>query len=433
MVGKQYVGSRDLILAVLPTPLQVGMHTSGGIAPTLGSTPVPSAAKVDHFTRNLTLTMQDGQEVVKLIRRTAPSSASKGKKGASSSGQLVDVGIEQNWMAEHANQVHRMLPGGLGVLGFYIFCPDSGFTSASQQLCSAFSDFLEDSSATQPTAATSSSSNSSGEASTFLLLHVDSSVKKYNMKSCPIPSHGSALATNLKPCELKFGSWVNNLVCLRTTQSICWSFPAASSKAQLQQVIEQLVNLEADRVVKAVAAMQGQLYPLTSNSSSSSTATSAVQDILPSSSISEPVFVDLFSPPSACCSAGATATVKVQPSYGSSSLTGDVAAIAYVHKRDSTAKALEDLKADVCKTLQVRLELLADEAADAAAVAAEEEEEQQVGGQGACKAGGEAAAAHPLLKHIGSSKRVAVAFPRRVLLPWVAGVKVSTEPKKIEN
>ena len=329
-------------------------------------------------------------------------------------------------MAEHANQVHRMLPGGLSVLGFYIFCPDSGFTSASQQICSAFSTFLEDSSATQPPAA-SCSSSSSGEASAFLALHVDSSIKKYNMKSCPMPSNGSALATNLKPCELKFGSWVNNLVCLKTRQRISWALPATNSKAQLQETIEQLVNLEAERVMAAVAAMEGKLFPpstssSSANDSSSNSSSLAVQDIVPSSSISEPVFVELYSPSPGCCiaaTAGATATVKVESSHGSSSLAGDVAAVAYVHKRETTAKALEDLKADVCKSLRVRLELLADEAADAAAAAAEEQQE----GEGSGKQG-EGIAVHPLLKEIGSSKRVAVAFPRRVLLPWVAGVKV---------
>jgi len=141
-------------------------------------------------------------------------------------------------------------------------------------------------------------------------------------------------------------------------------------------------------------------------------------------SLSEPAHVDLYCsiPPAASAVAAAAAT----PTYGSCTLHGTVDAIAYVHKRDSAAKALSELKQDITRSLTARLQMLENEAASAA------HEAQQAGAKTAAAAGGQAgkggaaAAAHPLLVEVGGAGRMSRGLLRRVLMPWegLGGIQV---------
>ena len=57
----------------------------------------------------------------------APASASKGKKGGKAPSQQVKLTINEEWVVEHACQVSRMLPGGLAVVGLYVFAPEDRY------------------------------------------------------------------------------------------------------------------------------------------------------------------------------------------------------------------------------------------------------------------------------------------------------------------
>lgn len=387
IVGKPSVGSRDLALAVVPT------------------------------------TSQDGEQVL-IISQGSAASAAKAKKAGpkvKSNEPAVSIDLESELIAEHALQASRMLPGGLAVLGLYLFAPESGYSSASSQLCSTLAAIAADSSSSSVlsaskeaaaaaaalTAEVSGISAPSAVGSVagpqeLLLLHVDSSSRKFTMRSCQVNSAATAAST-LKPTELKFGPSLSSLVCLRCSHSFDFSFPASSSQEQLQQLLQQAVAAESARVTAAVAALDGKV-PASSSQ--------PLTELLPASADSgaaDATRVELLCLPHAAAvlrSPGAAAG-KVGSSssnvLGSCRLHGTVEALAYVHKRDPVGKALQDLKSDIINSLAARLQLLEDDAAAAA-----DEAKQDAAG----------AAAHPLLLAAGAGKRSRVGLARRVLLPW---------------
>jgi hypothetical protein len=84
-------------------------------------------------------------------------------------------------------------------MGLYIVTPESGYQSASNQLCSILNTML-------PAAAGGSAARTDA-----LLLAVDPDTRKTTLRSC---AAGAASPSSLKPCELKYGTALGSLVCL---------------------------------------------------------------------------------------------------------------------------------------------------------------------------------------------------------------------------
>lgn len=60
------------------------------------------------------------------------TNAPKSKSNAPDSSSLF---IDQDWVAEHARQVSRMLVGGVKVVGVYIWVGDTAFKNSTIMLC----------------------------------------------------------------------------------------------------------------------------------------------------------------------------------------------------------------------------------------------------------------------------------------------------------
>jgi hypothetical protein len=388
------------------------------------------------------------------VSQGSAAAAAKTKKAGpkvKSNEPAVSIELETELIAEHALQASRMLPGGLAVLGLYLFAPESGYSTASSQLCSTLAAIAADSSSSSAastsgeTAATAAAITAdvtgvsapaavaaAAGAQELLLLHVDSSSRKFTMRSCQVSSAATAAST-LKPSELKFGPSLSSLVCLRCSHSFDFSFPASSSQEQLQQLLQQAVAAESARVITAVAALDGKV-PVSSSQ--------PLTELLPAragAGAAEATRVELLCLPHSTTALRAlnAAAGKAGSSSSSSSLLGScrlhgtVEALAYVHKRDSVGKALQDLKNDVINSLAARLQLLED---DAAAAADEVKQEAAAAAGSSTGAAGAAAgkAAHPLLLAAGAGKCCRVGLARRVLLPWCSlGLQVRTVDKCI--
>lgn len=198
----------------------------------------------------------------------AAAAAAKPKKGAaakgSSSNAAVSITLRSDDIADHALQVSRMLPGGLSVLGLYLFAPDSGFSSATSALCKTLCSIAADLAALTNTSSKAKSNSSSNQTTAqgqqeLLLLHVDSASRKFSMKSCLASSGEHAAAGSLKPCELKFGPSLASLVCLKARHTFNLTMPATDSAAQLQQLLQETVAQESARVMDAVVVVGGSI------------------------------------------------------------------------------------------------------------------------------------------------------------------------------
>lgn len=210
-----------------------------------------------------------------------PKKGTVAKSSSSSSAGAVSISLSYDDVADHALQVSRMLPGGLSVLGLYLFAPDSGFSSATSALCKALCSISADLAALSgPTAAAAAATPEQQQPQQeLLLLHVDSASRKFTMKSCLASSSDHAAAASLKPCELKFGPSVASLVCLRSHHTFDLSLPATDSKAQLQQLLQQAIAQESARVMAGTAVISGAVP---------SSSTQPLADLLPASGAGVP-------------------------------------------------------------------------------------------------------------------------------------------------
>eukprot|EP00877_Chromochloris_zofingiensis_P003023 jgi/Chrzof1/12721/Cz07g05060.t1 len=418
LVGKPAVGSRDILLAAIRTPSQEGQ-----------------------------------QEVLTVVTSAAgPATGSaKGKKGSSasaktkSSGPQVAIHIETDWLTEHARQVYRMLPGGLAVLGLYLFAPETGYTSAANQLLSTYpslhTDFLagtpdafstqalSSSSAVAAPAAVADGQSSQPAVSELLLLHIDSTTCKYSLKSTSVSPDTAPSTGSLKPCELKFGSSMSSLICLQATHDVDMQLPATAGGQQLQEHAQQAVAAEAARIYSAVGAIDQRVGE----------GAQVLADLLPATaSIDQPVNVDLYYQVTASSTASSSGSLQstTTPLLGTGQIQGCIYGLAYVHKREPISKAISQLKCDLVKSLTARLDLLADDALSAADTCdlepapdkpeSDHTNSSKNGSSSSSSDAGAAAPAHPLLTVIGSKYATAkqICLPSRVLLPWVGGLQL---------
>ncbi|GIL49302.1 hypothetical protein Vafri_5676 [Volvox africanus] len=164
--------------------------------------------------------------------------------GASPTG--VAVILDLDWISEHARQVARMLPGGLSVLGLYLFCPDAAYNAAVPQLCTLLTS-LAAFCLSKPAAATGDAPT--GDAH-LLLLHIDASSRKQALRALPVSAlpqqqrgtsatttaavaaaaaSAAASSASLRPVELKFGPTLGSLVLLRCWHGVDLTIPIPSA------------------------------------------------------------------------------------------------------------------------------------------------------------------------------------------------------------
>ncbi|KAG2485248.1 hypothetical protein HYH03_016034 [Edaphochlamys debaryana] len=337
-----------------------------------------------------------------------------------------------------------MLPGGVSVLGLYLFCPDAAHTSAVSQLAGLLSSLAAfclpspDASSTS----TSSSSSSPDTPTELLLLHIDASSRKQSLKAFPAAASPPAPPSSLRPCELKFSPALGSLVAVR-----CWhgvdvtlTVPAAAgaeagggggggagkgagkeAEAHMRRHLAALVAAEAERIRSGVFTVGGAVV----------SEAGAVGEALSAGAVSgSPLGVPTYDltllapPPCQLLPPGGGAEGGPQGGGGAASmavagqarLRGALQGLAFVGKRETAGRAAAELQADLVSSLTARMELLLEEALRTADAA----QGQQGAGD---KAAAAAEPAHPLLSPASRLARGGcdLALPRRVLLPWLGG------------
>lgn len=373
LVGRSGGASRDLLLAAIPTPHQDGAPACTATAAI--STP-PSTSK-------------------------SPKSGGKGKVA----GPQVAVQLAEGWVCEHAHQVARMLPGGLSVLGAYLFAPDSGYQSAVTSLCGILEGIAGASTAAVP-----------GAAADVLLLHASSTNRKLALRSA---SAASALSSSsLSPCELKVVPCCSNLIGVSCKHQVDISLPLPCGGAALQHHLQKLLNREAQRLQHCMCVVGGCEVPSDS---------APLQEALPQSSKEAAVEVQLYCTNFSAGSTSGRREPQAAEVQGFARLRGCIQGLAYVGKREPFGRAVAALKADIQATLHTRVLLLLEEAdmleGDGALGAevgggGEPNPQQQQQQQEVATSRSE----HALLRSGPHGKSCAVQLPRRALFEWQQGL-----------
>ncbi|GBG84270.1 hypothetical protein CBR_g38241 [Chara braunii] len=287
--------------------------------------------------------------------------------------------LDSDWIGEHARQVCRLLPGGIQVLGVYVFGTEPVFKSLAAALnstlyavCQAILSECND------------SFSNTKVPDDMLLLHVCSSPKKYSCKSCPSGS-GTTPLVGMKPCEMKFGNVLGSLRCCSNRYKVDIRMPLISEKLgrrySLRSAIDAAISKESVRLHYAISAVDdgllvddalvGTLFDTKADGGAPYGRVEVLFLLPPIGSVHTETSDSCESTDSTL---GPENSVKEDEVIGMIAIRGTVQGVAYAHVREPVRRLIADLKGDVIRSLRTRLDVLYDE------IEREQTEENEVSG-----------------------------------------------------
>uniref|UniRef100_A0A0A9DBR9 Protein odr-4 homolog n=1 Tax=Arundo donax TaxID=35708 RepID=A0A0A9DBR9_ARUDO len=302
--------------------------------------------------------------------RASSSAAAKPKtssKAASAAAPSLEFDVD--WIAEHARQVSRMLLGGMGVIGVYIWASEASFKATSPALLS------------QVIRAVSHSWCGSDVAER-LLIHISYSPRRWACRICEIAS-GS-----LRPCDFKYSKLLASLQTFRCKYNFEIRLTVVQAEP-FKRVILKAINHLAEEVQNAKALIDGHLIS---------------EDI--NISTEGPHRVDFLVP---FKNSMPVEEWSLEGVAGLLRFSGSVSALAYLGPKESISEAISYLKVDIITSLRSRLDIILDEVDDDSTTNDLEKSPSQN-------------AAQIIFRELRGP--YSFLFPRRVLIPWLADTYV---------
>ncbi|XP_023525737.1 protein odr-4 homolog isoform X2 [Cucurbita pepo subsp. pepo] len=302
---------------------------------------------------------------------------SKGKSPAVDSSSLV---IDKDWVAEHARQVRRMLPGGVKVIGVYVWASETAVKNSTLMLCQAVKAVAE--------AAPLSVIDSEAR----LLVHICYSPRRWTCRNFFLTSN--LTSNSLRPCDFKMGRVLTSLQTYKCIYNFDMRLPVsrASNVQKLIDVIRNGISIQADVLKDAKAMIDGNLVV---------SAPSTLGDLHE---------IELLLPFLKDTSLEACRQKEVD---GIVVFRGSVCSFAYLNSKEPVSEAVTEIKGDIITSLQSRLDIICDEV-DADKEAQDVHEDAN-----------EVASEHVSQLFLHSlRKQCNLSFPRRVFVPWLADIYI---------
>ncbi|KJE97509.1 hypothetical protein CAOG_07356 [Capsaspora owczarzaki ATCC 30864] len=327
LIGQMTAGQRDHIVAIVPTPKD---ETASATTATTTATEQGAGAS---------------------------KKAAAGKTPASSNATSMQAqieGIDQEWVVAHARQVRQALPGGIDVVGVYIYAPSdlslktSSTAAKLRQLVTAVG--ANSLNAGEPHAITSER----------YLVHVCSATKKRIVRTLDVADHRASLAT----AEWKAQNTFAKFRTISATYHLDSLVPLAGATGDTGMVVSQVIKAfkpvlaqlaSAETVFDSTLASTALDTPLPESAKGQSSVTVTIVTALPSFAS----FNDLK-----LTSTSIATTTSV-------SVSGDVYVTAVVHPKATMAEAQQALLSDLVRTTSIRLAYLAEDLADSLAAQAD--------------------------------------------------------------
>ena len=258
--------------------------------------------------------------------------------------------IDEHYVATHAKQVQRMLPGGLDVMGIFAFAPPDMMKDAQvklrQVLYAVHKSLSKGPSSMIP--------RNDDEVTERIVLQICSLTKKVTCRSFDAADPKCAA----RPADWKYQSFAGSWLCLNTTVSLDIVIPVTLNDMglSLMKQIQKGVNPVCDNIWNSLSIVNGQLSledDLLDSSqqgkkkkgrTGDSGCTTFEVELFTQSKFQNPI----PDPDVAECGA------KMQ-------LRGRMSCCAYVHNKASTQEGLQALKTDVIRSLLSRCELMYEE------------------------------------------------------------------------
>lgn len=337
--------------------------------------------------------------IKQLSGSTNDSGKAKKPPSGRQKGPSCAVRVDNEWVTEHACQLARILPGGLSVLGIYLYCKSEEFKSFQTSCISLLHDINREVNVVK----------SHGKAN--VVVHVDA--VKAVMSAREMDG-----GNTLKPCELKNSSLLTDMIEIQCSYPLDVQLDITNDGQILNECIQDVISWEIDHRVKpSVPLLMGKVP---SNQQQ-------IYDVMKHEGFSHVPF-ELLVPFETCGPMSLPDGIKAETrdsmcggyqSRGKINLSGLIECRAYVYKREQITAALEAIKEDVELSLRARLEILV-EAAEMATEAMEEENSSQ---NLRNKSNGETRKSrkHPMLETAGNIGSYTPHMPRRAFLKWRQG------------
>ncbi|CAE6071687.1 unnamed protein product [Arabidopsis arenosa] len=286
---------------------------------------------------------------------------------------------------KHARQVSRMLLGGMTVGGIYVWASDTSFKNSTMILCQAIKAVSDAIRHLDP---------SLNEA---LLIHICYSPRRWNCRTCLLSS--SITSSSLRPCDFKLGKVLSSLQRFRCSYSFNFRLPiygeGGSSAQTFTDTLRKELAVHAKELNSANAMIDGDL----------------VHNDEPCTTDGEHEIELLF--PFMKDSRAEASTAKNVT--GILLFSGSVFSYAYLNVKEPVSQAIADIKADIFRSLQSRLDIICDESE-------QDLNPTDVGDNDDA----DEMSKIPISKLILNSSKKAchLRLPRRVLVPWLAGMYI---------
>eukprot|EP01119_Soliformovum_irregulare_P024509 TRINITY_DN8796_c0_g1_i1.p1 TRINITY_DN8796_c0_g1~~TRINITY_DN8796_c0_g1_i1.p1 ORF type:complete len:435 (-),score=129.52 TRINITY_DN8796_c0_g1_i1:7-1311(-) len=238
-----------------------------------------------------------------------------------------DVG----WIMSHAREVSRMLPGGIEVLGAYVY----GNAEETKKVTSTLWTF------TQQSAKQISSNQPIKER---LIISIDDKTKKLTGKSYEV----SASQANSRVADIKTQSALASFHLLTSALSIDVEFSLTGSDSLIQE-IEAGIAPFIQQIEDSTVLFGNTIY------SQKDTETPSIEKMLTSKSKKSDIstisveFLTKYEPNSS------------KKSIGSIQMRGCIEGRAYVHTKESISFAISAIRSDLISSLRSRVRVLGDE------------------------------------------------------------------------
>ncbi|KAI9201198.1 hypothetical protein LWI28_020021 [Acer negundo] len=320
-----------------------------------------------------------GEATCSLTETTSRDDKKKQSKSKPQSSDSSSLFVDKDWVAEHARQVSRMLLGGMKVIGIYIWASENAFKNSTIALCQTVHGVAE---------AAPFSENDSNER---LIIHICYSPRRWTCRNCSLASN--ITSSSLRPCDFKMGRVFNSLQTYKCMYNFSLRLPiyheGASNAQTLSDILQQGISVHANELRVAKAMVDGNL--VVNDELCTTEGLHEVELLLP-----------LFNDTS-------TKACSQKDVVGLLVFSGSVCSFAYLNSKEPISQAVSEIKGDIIRSLQSRLDIICDEA-DEDLVPIDDDVR-------------EARAVKPVSRLVLHSLRetCGLAFPRRVFVPWLVG------------
>ncbi|XP_048332348.2 uncharacterized protein LOC107421360 isoform X1 [Ziziphus jujuba] len=306
----------------------------------------------------------------------------KGTKSKAQSSDSSSLVIDKDWVAEHARQVSRMLLGGMKVVGIYIWASDSAFKNSTFTLCQTIKGVAE----AAPFLETDWDER--------LIIHICYSPRRWTCRNCSLSSN--VTSSSLRLCDFKMGRVLNSLQTFSCLYDFDLRLPIHHKRGTnvqtLTNVLRHGISVLAKELRGAKAIVDGNL--VVNDEPCTSDGLHEIELLLP---FKKDAVTEAYS---------------LRDVIGLLAFSGSVCSYAYLNSKEPLSQAVADIKEDIIKSLQSRLDIICDEVD---------------GDTGPADAGGEEVSdgisTETPISQLSLQllrKTCSLSLPRRVFVPWLA-------------